>query len=115
MGGVSTGSVSRESHYHGRDANILRGTVRLDNNGGFIQMAANFVPVITADSATSQNNSFRTATPIDASQFTGIELVVHCDVADTFNMQYVVLHLRLLAWFRLFLTNFFLSLCNFVV
>jgi hypothetical protein len=89
MGGVSTGNLSRESQHYGRDANILRGTVRLENNGGFIQMATNIVPTIVADRATYQQNSFRTATPIDASKFTGIELDVQCDVADTFNVQYV--------------------------
>lgn len=92
MGGVSTGNISRQSRYHGRDANILSGTVRLDNNGGFIQMATNFVPSIAAGSATPQNNNFRTAIPIDASKFTGIELEVQCDVADTFNVQYVDVH-----------------------
>ena len=109
MGGVSTGDISRESHYHGRDANILRGTVRLDNNGGFIQMATNFAPTIASDGSTSQNNSFRTATPIDASKFTGIEIDVHCDVSDTFNVQCVrslLLSIGLKFLF-LFLTYFF--------
>lgn len=91
MGGISTGNVSREVKYMGKDANILRGQVRLENNGGFIQMATNFAPFTTAaaDGAPSLHNSFRTATPIDASKFSGIELDVHCDVADTFNVQYV--------------------------
>lgn len=95
MGGISTGNISRELHYHGRNANVLRGEVRLDNNGGFIQMATNFVPVDanTADGASFQSNSFRTATPIDASKFTGIELDVHCDVDDTFNVQYVCIYI----------------------
>ena len=92
MGGISTGNISREVH-HGRDANVLRGEVRLENNGGFIQMATNFVPVTAVDGTTSQSNSFRTATPIDASKFTGIELEVHCDVADTFNVQYVCFYI----------------------
>jgi Complex I intermediate-associated protein 30 (CIA30) len=94
MGGISTGQVSREVQYHGRDANVLRGHVRLDNNGGFIQMATNFAPATTAtaDGTTSQQyNSFRTATPIDASNFEGIELDVLCEVPDSFNVQYVSL------------------------
>ena len=111
MGGVSTGNLSRESKYHGRVANILRGTVRLDNNGGFIQMATNFFPTdISADSSTTQNNSFRTATPIDASEFNGVEFDVSCDVADTFNMQYVDLRVWLFALFLRFLTNAFFYL-----
>lgn len=40
MGGVSKGGGSREI-YHGRDAVVLRGDVSLDNNGGFVQIAAN--------------------------------------------------------------------------
>ena len=38
MGGVSTGSMSRET-VEGRTAIRLRGAVSLDNNGGFIQAA----------------------------------------------------------------------------
>lgn len=38
MGGVSTGSMSAETVV-GRPALCLRGQVRLDNNGGFVQMA----------------------------------------------------------------------------
>lgn len=38
MGGVSTGGMSVET-VHGRSALCLRGQVRLENNGGFIQMA----------------------------------------------------------------------------
>jgi Complex I intermediate-associated protein 30 (CIA30) len=81
MGGVSTGSVSREILFNDRTANVLRGTVRLDNQGGFIQMATNFVPT------PQDRNSFRTATVIDASKFNGIELDVHSDIPDTFNVQ----------------------------
>ncbi len=39
MGGVSSGRVEQVSH-DGRVAHRLTGTVSLDNNGGFIQMAA---------------------------------------------------------------------------
>jgi len=38
MGGVSKGGMSREM-FQGRMAVILRGTVSLQNNGGFIQIA----------------------------------------------------------------------------
>ena len=38
MGGVSSGSVTEEI-VGGCDATVLRGTVSLKNNGGFIQMA----------------------------------------------------------------------------
>ena len=38
MGGVSCGCIAEES-VGGRNATVLRGTVSLENNGGFIQMA----------------------------------------------------------------------------
>lgn len=38
MGGVSSGCIAEES-VGGRNATVLRGTVSLENNGGFIQMA----------------------------------------------------------------------------
>jgi hypothetical protein len=38
MGGVSTGDMTAET-VNGRPALCLRGQVRLDNNGGFVQMA----------------------------------------------------------------------------
>jgi len=40
MGGVSSGCIAEES-VGGRNATVLRGTVSLENNGGFIQMAFN--------------------------------------------------------------------------
>lgn len=43
MGGVSTGSLTSE-FVLGRPALCLRGRVRLENNGGFIQMALDVVP-----------------------------------------------------------------------
>jgi len=43
MGGVSTGSLTREM-VEGRTALRLRGTVRLENNGGFLQMATDLAP-----------------------------------------------------------------------
>jgi hypothetical protein len=38
MGGVSSGSMSREN-VAGRDAIRMRGAVSLENNGGFLQVA----------------------------------------------------------------------------
>ena len=43
MGGVSAGAIARET-VAGRDATVLRGTVSLENNGGFIQMATDVPP-----------------------------------------------------------------------
>lgn len=43
MGGVSEGQLAREM-LDGRMALRLRGAVRLDNNGGFLQMAADLAP-----------------------------------------------------------------------
>ena len=43
MGGVSTGMLRREA-VAGRTALHLQGTVRLDNSGGFLQIAADLEP-----------------------------------------------------------------------
>lgn len=43
MGGVSTGYLQVET-YKGRTATVLRGDVSLDNNGGFVQIAAHLNP-----------------------------------------------------------------------
>jgi hypothetical protein len=43
MGGVSTGALRRET-VQGRPALRLTGTVRLENNGGFVQMATDLSP-----------------------------------------------------------------------
>lgn len=43
MGGVSSGTLRRET-VAGRPAIHLQGTVRLDNNGGFLQIAADLDP-----------------------------------------------------------------------
>lgn len=59
MGGVSQGTVNLEQ-IGGHDAARLSGTVSLDNNGGFLQMAADL----------SQNG------PFDASEWTGVTLDV---------------------------------------
>lgn len=60
MGGLSEGSISREV-VEGRTANVLRGSVSLANNGGFVQMATNLAidPVLGV---------------VDASEYDGIEL-----------------------------------------
>jgi hypothetical protein len=60
MGGVSRGTMSREL-IAGRNALRMRGTVSLENNGGFIQVALDLSPNGAA---------------IDASSFTGIEVDV---------------------------------------
>ena len=58
MGGVSTGTL-RQEMIEGRKATRLTGSVSLENNGGFVQMAAD----LTEDSGT-----------FDASKWRGIEL-----------------------------------------
>jgi len=58
MGGKSNGGMSREI-FRGRNANVLRGDVSLDNNGGFIQIAFDLL---------SDGAGF------DASKWDGIEL-----------------------------------------
>lgn len=63
MGGVSLGSLSRE-RLEGRTANVLRGKVSLENNGGFVQMATN----LALDPSKSPQ--------VDASDYDGIELDV---------------------------------------
>ena len=60
MGGVSIGSVN-EVNIEGRDAMRLTGTVSLDNNGGFVQMATD----LRADGSA-----------MDASGYSGIEIEV---------------------------------------
>ena len=72
MGGVSRGSIIRD-RLEGRDVLRMRGTVSLENNGGFIQMALNLSPDGSA---------------IDASGFKGIE-VDAIGNGETYN-----LHLR---------------------
>jgi len=63
MGGVSSGTLSRED-FHGRLSNVLRANVRLENNGGFVQMATD----LALDPAISNT--------VDASRYDGIELDV---------------------------------------
>ena len=60
MGGVSAGGMTREV-LRGRPALRLRGTVSLENNGGFIQIALDLAPH---------------GETIDASAWTGIEIDV---------------------------------------
>lgn len=63
MGGVSSGSISREI-VQDKTANVLRGKVSLANNGGFVQMATN----LAKDPSKSET--------VDASDYDGIELDV---------------------------------------
>lgn len=66
MGGMSTGKVEAQN-IAGRDAVRLTGQVSLENNGGFIQMAAD----LRADGSA-----------VDASDWTGITLDLIGDRAD---------------------------------
>lgn len=66
MGGVSTGTMSREV-VGGRSAIRLRGDVRLENNGGFVQMALDLSPESGV---------------VDASAWSGIELDAYGDGQD---------------------------------
>ena len=72
MGGVSSGTLTRET-VQGRAALRLQGQVRLENNGGFVQMALDLAPGGGA---------------VDASGWTGIALDV------TGNGEAYALHLR---------------------
>lgn len=67
MGGLSEGILTREEGFHGRVANVLRGRVSLENNGGFVQMATNL-----------SKDPTRNPT-VDASSFDGVELDVLYD------------------------------------
>eukprot|EP00815_Leptocylindrus_aporus_P001525 CAMPEP_0116057540 /NCGR_PEP_ID=MMETSP0322-20121206/4668_1 /TAXON_ID=163516 /ORGANISM="Leptocylindrus danicus var. apora, Strain B651" /LENGTH=289 /DNA_ID=CAMNT_0003541563 /DNA_START=180 /DNA_END=1049 /DNA_ORIENTATION=- len=84
MGGTSNGSLTREE-MDGKTANVLRGKVSLANNGGFVQMAT--------DLALNPSSS-----PfVDASNFDGVEIVVYCDVEDSYsasNEESFNVHLR---------------------
>lgn len=77
MGGVSTGSLSREE-IRGRMANVLRGKVSLENNGGFIQMATDLALDPSVDVF------------VDAGEFDGVELEIYCEgsgAEEKFNVQ----------------------------
>jgi len=60
MGGISMATLVREE-VEGRTSNVMKGTVSLANNGGFIQMATS----LSRDPSLSS---------VDASQFDGVEL-----------------------------------------
>jgi len=75
MGGVSAGRLTAVE-IDGRAALLLEGEVRLDNNGGFIQMAFDLEP---------------DGGPVDAAGWTGLELDVHG------NDQVYAVHLRTMA------------------
>lgn len=80
MGGSSNGSLSREI-LDGRIANVLRGTVSLENGGGFVQMATDL----------SSDPSGAEGVFVDASGYDGVELDVYCegmeDDEERFNVQ----------------------------
>jgi hypothetical protein len=78
MGGLSVAILTREEAFHGRTANVLRGRVSLENNGGFVQMATNL-----AKDPSKQ-------TTVDASAYDGVELDTYYDGMETresFNVQ----------------------------
>ena len=60
---ISAGSITREV-VDGRIANVLRGKVSLENNGGFVQMATD----LALDPSVSRT--------VDMSEFDGVELDV---------------------------------------
>jgi hypothetical protein len=72
MGGVSDGRLDKDT-VAGRRAVHLTGTVSLENNGGFVQMALDLRP---------------DGRPLDASAWTGVALTL-CGNAETYNV-----HLR---------------------
>lgn len=77
MGGVSTGSLSREKIQE-KYCNVLRGKVSLQNNGGFIQMATDLALDPSVDMF------------VDAGEFDGVELEIYCEgagVEEKFNVQ----------------------------
>lgn len=79
MGGLSTGSLTRET-IAGKLANVLRGNVSLENGGGFIQMATDL----------SLEPSWDVF--VDALDYDGVELDVYCEgtgIDEEFNV-----HLR---------------------
>jgi hypothetical protein len=65
MGGVSRGTLTRET-VAGRPALAMRGDVRLENNGGFIQMALDLARPEAAGSGT-----------LDARRWQGLEIDVY--------------------------------------
>lgn len=77
MGGVSTGSITREVIL-GKECNVLRGQVSTKNNGGFIQMATDLALDPSVD------------VYVDAEEFDGVEVEIYCESADVeekFNVQ----------------------------
>ena len=73
-------NLAREE-FDGRIANVLRGTVSLANNGGFIQMATNLSP----------GSSELSSEHVDASRYEGVELDVQSfsaeEGSENFNVQ----------------------------
>ena len=80
VGGKSSGILVREANFHGRAANVLKGTVVVgntksssvvDTETGFIQMATKLL-----------NNPQSTDNTVDASAFDGVELDVVSETSD---------------------------------
>jgi len=69
MGGVSTGSITREV-IQGKECNVLRGQVSTKNNGGFIQMATDLALDPSVD------------VYVDAEEFDGVEMEIYCESAE---------------------------------
>lgn len=65
MGGVSRGTLTRET-VAGRPALVMRGDVRLENNGGFVQMALDLARPEVPGNGT-----------LDARNWQGLEIDVH--------------------------------------
>ena len=74
MGGVSNGSIQRENDLQGKRANVLKGHVSLENNGGFIQMVT--------DLALDPSKTIA----VDASDYDGLELDVLSRGQSEFNI-----------------------------
>lgn len=66
MGGISQAQIRHEP-VAGRPALVLRGSVSLDNNGGFVQMALDLAPG---------------GAPVDARGYSGVALCLHGDGRD---------------------------------
>ena len=79
MGGRSNGSLTREMEWDGKVANVLRGKVSLENNGGFVQMATDLPLNLDISSA------------VDASKYGELSLVSVCFYMG-FSLSHYVFH-----------------------
>ena len=77
MGGLSSGSLVREE-FHGRMSNVLTASVRLENDGGFVQMVTDLA------------SDHSVANTVDASTFNGVEFDIFYEGdadRENFNVQ----------------------------